>query len=43
MFAVVAEGVISAQTDLVLPLEDAAQAHRALEERRTTGAIVLIP
>jgi NADPH2:quinone reductase len=43
LFAVIADDVVSAQTDLELPLMDAAEAHRALEERRTTGAIVLIP
>jgi NADPH2:quinone reductase len=43
LFAVIARGVVTPQTDLVLPLQDAADAHRALEERRTTGAIVLIP
>jgi NADPH2:quinone reductase len=43
LFAVIARGVVTPQPDLVLPLKDAADAHRALEERRTTGAIVLIP
>jgi NADPH:quinone reductase-like Zn-dependent oxidoreductase len=43
LFAVIAQGVLTAQTDLVLPLKDAAAAHRALEGRRTTGATVFAP
>jgi NADPH2:quinone reductase len=43
LFDVIAEGVVTPQTDLRLPLKDAAEAHRALEERRTTGAIVMTP
>jgi deazaflavin-dependent oxidoreductase (nitroreductase family) len=43
LFAVIAQGVLTAQTDHVLPLKDAADAHRALEGRRTTGATVFIP
>lgn len=36
-------GVIKAQIGTRLPLAEAAEAHRALEARRTTGSIVLLP
>ena len=43
LFAVVEAGVVRPETGLVLPLRDAAEAHRAIESRRVAGAIVLIP
>lgn len=42
-FAAFENGVIRAETALCLPLAEAAQAHQALEERRVTGAVVLVP
>jgi NADPH:quinone reductase len=41
VFGMVLSGKISSTPSLVLPLEAAAQAHRALESRQTTGATVL--
>jgi len=35
--------VIRAETGLRFPMTKAAEAHRALEQRRVTGAIVLVP
>ena len=43
VFEMVLSGKISSAPSLVLPLEEAAQAHRALESRKTTGATVLMP
>lgn len=41
--SVIAAGVIKPDIGLRLPLKDAAEAHRALERRETSGAIVLMP
>ena len=38
-----AEGKLKARVGLSLPLEKAADAHRALEGRQTTGKVVLTP
>jgi NADPH2:quinone reductase len=38
-----AEGKLNARVGLTLPLEQAADAHRALEGRKTTGKVVLVP
>ena len=43
LFDVVGEGAVRVDPPATLPLRDAAQAHRMLEGRKTTGAIVLIP
>ncbi len=43
VFDMVLSGKIRSAPSLVLPLEEAAQAHRALESRQTTGATVLLP
>ena len=43
LFALVASGTISIVTGQRFALEDAAAAHRSLEERRTTAATILIP
>ena len=42
-FRMLAEGVLTARIGLALPLARAAEAHTALESRRTSGAIVLLP
>jgi NADPH2:quinone reductase len=43
VFDVIARGVVDARPSLRLPLASAADAHRALESRATTGSIVLVP
>ncbi len=43
MFALVLSGKIRSEARQTYALEDAAEAHRALESRATTGATVLIP
>jgi NADPH2:quinone reductase len=42
-FRMLAEGVLIARVGLALPLARAAEAHAALEARRTSGATVLLP
>lgn len=42
-FGALAAGILSAQPVLRLPLGQAAEAHRAMESRTLSGAIVLIP
>ena len=43
LFDVVASGAVSIQVHQTYALRDAAQAHRDLEGRRTTGSTVLLP
>lgn len=43
LFAAVADGTIKVEIGRTFPLADAADAHRALEGRETTGSVVLIP
>jgi NADPH2:quinone reductase len=43
LFDVIASGVVRAEIGQTCALHDAAQAHRDLEARRTTGATVLLP
>ena len=43
LFAVVGSGRVKAAVNQTFALRDAAEAHRALEGRRTTGATVLLP
>jgi NADPH:quinone reductase len=43
LFAWVREGKLHVRIDRTFPLADAADAHRALESRTTTGKLVLIP
>ncbi|HEX9174403.1 MAG TPA: quinone oxidoreductase [Telluria sp.] len=43
LFAVVASGQVKIEVNQQYPLAQAAEAHRALEARRTTGSTVLIP
>lgn len=42
-FDVLKAGVITPHIEHALPLADAAEAHRLLESRKTTGSLVLIP
>ncbi|MEO9298771.1 quinone oxidoreductase family protein [Devosia alba] len=43
LFAAVADGSIKVQIKHSFPLAQAEEAHRALEDRQTTGSVVLIP
>ena len=43
LFALVLAGKIKSEPNQIFALADAAEAHRALESRRTTGATVLVP
>ncbi len=43
LFAVVETGVVKIEINQSYPLREAAQAHRDLEARRTTGSTVLLP
>ncbi|MBA2965231.1 MULTISPECIES: quinone oxidoreductase family protein [Ramlibacter] len=43
LFDLVAAGKIRSEPSRTYPLADAAEAHRAIESRRTTGATVLLP
>ena len=43
LFSVVSSGAVKIQVNQTYPLKDAAQAHIALEARKTTGSTVLIP
>lgn len=43
LFDVVAKGVVKIRVNQTFPLKDAAEAHRALEGRKTTGSTVLVP
>jgi NADPH2:quinone reductase len=43
LFDLVLAGKVRSEPSRVLPLEDAAEAHRLLEARKTTGATVLVP
>lgn len=43
LFAWMLEGKLSVRIDRTFPLADAAEAHRALEGRATTGKLLLIP
>lgn len=43
LFAVVSSGKVAIEVGQRFALEDAAEAHRALEGRRTTGSTVLLP
>jgi len=40
---VVSKGIVKIEVNQRFPLKDAAEAHRALESRKTTGATVLVP
>jgi NADPH2:quinone reductase len=43
LFAVVGAGIVKPMISRTYPLGDAAQAHRDLESRATTGSLVLVP
>jgi len=43
LFAAVGNGVIKVEINRTFPLEQAADAHRALEGRETTGSVILLP
>ena len=43
LFAAVADGTVSIKVGQTFPLREAAEAHRALEGRATTGSTLLIP
>ena len=43
LFAVIAVGVVKIEARHRFPLREAADAHRALESRATTGSILLVP
>lgn len=43
IFEVVLSGAVKATISEQYPLKDAAEAHRALESRRSTGSVILIP
>jgi NADPH2:quinone reductase len=43
LFDVVASGAVKIRIGATYPLRDAAEAHRALEGRKTTGSVVLAP
>lgn len=43
LFAVVRSGAVKIEVNQRFPLKDAAEAHRALEGRRTTGSTILLP
>jgi len=43
LFEVVGSGAVKIRVNQTFPLQDAAQAHEALEARRTTGSTVLLP
>ncbi len=43
LFEVVKSGAVKIAVNQVYPLKEAAEAHRAIEERRTTGSTVLMP
>jgi NADPH2:quinone reductase len=43
VFGWVLAGQVASEPSQTFPLADAAEAHRALESRRTVGATVLVP
>lgn len=43
VFGMIAEGKLKLRTEHMYPLAEAAQAHRDLEERKTTGKLLLLP
>ncbi len=43
LFAMVGSGKIKIEINHTYPLREAAQAHRDVESRKTTGSVVLIP
>jgi len=43
LFGWIREGKLKLRMEFEFPLKDAAEAHRALEGRKTTGKVLLIP
>jgi NADPH2:quinone reductase len=43
LFAMIGSGKVPIEIGQTFPLTDAAEAHRALEQRRTTGSTILLP
>ena len=43
LFEAIHQGIITANINYEIPLEDAAKAHRAIEDGQTSGATVLLP
>ena len=43
LFAMVGSGKIKVEVNHTYPLREAAQAHRDVESRKTTGSVLLIP
>lgn len=43
LFEVIGSGAVKVEINRVLPLSEAAEAHRSIEARETTGATVLVP
>jgi len=43
LLAWIGDGTLAVRIDRAYPLADAAEAHRALESRRTTGKVLLVP
>ena len=43
LFAMIESGAVTVKIGARFPLADAAEAHRALEARQTTGSTVLLP
>jgi NADPH2:quinone reductase len=43
LFNWTAAGKLKLRIDIALPLTEAAKAHRDLEERKTTGKVILLP
>ena len=43
LFGAIKNGEVSVHIDRRLPLAEAAEAHRALESRQTTGSVILLP
>jgi NADPH2:quinone reductase len=43
LFATVLSGAVKIRVNQTWPLKEAAEAHRALEARKTTGSTVLLP
>jgi NADPH2:quinone reductase len=43
LFDVVKKGVVKIEVNQTFPLKNASDAHRALESRKTTGSVVLLP
>jgi NADPH2:quinone reductase len=43
LFDVVGSGAVKIRIDQRFPLAQAAEAHRALEARKTTGSTILLP